>query len=199
MHQSLFALPKIAIEEVENPEAQAAVSKSATQPVPESRIEILTLAETPRTPEPSPIKPSGTQQEHSSPAAVPATKEKPIVKTDNPEALEWTQKSFESVSKGKFNLAIEEASKAIGLDPGLVNPYINRAWAYCETGLYEKAIADCYTALALDPKNALALNNIGLAFHRLEQLSTAQEYYKKACDRKLEVACSNYKLLLSAE
>jgi tetratricopeptide (TPR) repeat protein len=80
-----------------------------------------------------------------------------------------------------------------------VNPYINRAWAYCETGLYEKAIADCYTALALDPKNALALNNIGLAFHRLEQLSTAKEYYKKACDLKLEVACSNYKLLLSPE
>jgi tetratricopeptide (TPR) repeat protein len=119
--------------------------------------------------------------------------------TDNPEALEWTQKSFESASQGKFNLAIDEASKAIALDPGLVNPYINRAWAYCETGLYEKAIADCYTALALEPKNALALNNLGLAFHRLEHLATALEYYKKACDLNLAVACSNYKFLLSAQ
>jgi type II secretory pathway predicted ATPase ExeA/tetratricopeptide (TPR) repeat protein len=190
MHQSLFALPKIAIEEVENPEAQAAVSKSATQPVPESRIEILTLAETHRTPEPSPIKPSGTQQEKSSPSAVP-----PIVKTDNPEAIEWTQKSFESVSQGKYTLAIEEAGKAIALDPGMVNPYINRAWAYSETGVYDKAMADCNTALMLDPDNALAFNNRGLVYHRQGEENRAQQDYKKACDLGIQVGCDNYQVV----
>jgi type II secretory pathway predicted ATPase ExeA len=223
MHQSLFAIPKIAINELEKPAVPSATAKPATQPqaVPKSRVNIRPLAvkkalpgkketpapsvaetspaQTPPAPEPAATEPVTTAKDTSSISIDPPALQKPIVKTDNPEAQEWTQKSFESVSKGRFNLAIDEASKAIGLDPGLVNPYINRAWAYCEKGLYEKAIADCYTALALDPKNALALNNIGLAFHRLEELATAQEYYKKACDLKLEVACSNYKLLRSAE
>ena len=80
-----------------------------------------------------------------------------------------------------------------------MNPYINRAWAYCETGLYEKAIADCQTALTIEPKNALAFNNLGLAYHRMGKLAMARDYYKKACDLKLDVACGNYKLLLSAQ
>ena len=98
---------------------------------------------------------------------------------------------------GLGNKAIDEATKAIGMDPGLVNPYINRAWAYCEIGLYEKAIADCQTALTIEPQNALAFNNLGLAYHRMTQLATARQYYQKACDLKLAVACRNYRLLLS--
>ena len=123
--------------------------------------------------------------------------EKKLEKTDNPTALEWTQKSFESVSQGMFSQAIDQATKAIGLDPGLVNPYINRAWAYSEIGLYQKAIADCQTALTIEPQNALAFNNLGLAYHRMTQLATARQYYQKACDLKLAVACRNYRLLLS--
>jgi hypothetical protein len=222
MHQSLFAIQKIAIEKVKKSAAPSATAKPATQPqtVPESRVNVRPLAEkeaqpkkeetpapsvaetsppqTAPTPEPTATEPVTATKDTGSIAIVPPAIKEPIVKTDNAEALEWTQKSFESVSKGKFNLAIDEASKAIALDPGLLNPYINRAWAYCETGLYEKAIADCYTALELEPKSALAYNNLGLAFHRMEQLATAREYYKKACDLNLNVACSNYKLLLSA-
>jgi hypothetical protein len=221
MHQSLFAIPKIAIKKVEEPAAPSATSKPASKPVPASRVTVRPLAkkkaqpqkeetpapaaavtsppQTPPTPEPTATEPVTTAKDAGSIYIDPPPLQKAIVKTDNQEALEWLQKSFESVSKGRFNLAIEEASKAIGLDPGLVNPYINRAWAYSETGLYEKAIADCYTALAIEPENGLAFNNLGLAFHRMERLATAREYYKKACDLNLNVACNNYKLLLSVQ
>jgi hypothetical protein len=208
MHQSLFAIPKIAIKEVEEPAAPSATSKPASKPVPKSRVTVRPLAvkkaqpKKEKTPGPSMAEASPPRTPRtpgpSAPSVPPAT-EKPIKKTNNQEALEWTQKSFESVSKGRFKLAIDEASKAIGLNPNLANPYINRAWAYSETGLYEQAIADCYAALAIEPKNALAFNNLGLAFHRMEQLATAREYYKKACDLNLNVACNNYKLLLSVQ
>jgi tetratricopeptide (TPR) repeat protein len=217
MHQSLFATPKIAIEKVVKPEAPSATAKPATRSVPEGRVEILALAEnvtvdkkedapsssksdispaeTSRTPKPAPIKPTGTQKEKSSPSEVPAAAAEPVLKTDNPEALEWTQKSFESVSQGKFTRAIEEAGKAIALDPGLVNPYINRAWAYSETGAYDKAIADCNTALTLDPDNGLAFNNRGLVYHRQGEENRAQKDYKIACDMGIKVGCDNYQVV----
>ncbi len=120
-----------------------------------------------------------------------------IKKTNDPEALKWAEKSYASVSQGNFTDAIDEATKAIFLDPGLAISYVNRAWAYIETNQYDKAIADCHTAIKLDPDNALAVNNLGLAYHRMGKLQMAEEYYKQACDMELEIACNNYNIFVT--
>lgn len=115
--------------------------------------------------------------------------------TDNPEAVAWEQRSYDAAVKGYFDQAIAHATKAIELDPGRVNPYINRSWAYIEKGLLEEAIEDGETALLIDPQNAYAMNNLGLAHHRNSQSPKAKDYYQKACDLGLELGCDNFKSL----
>jgi tetratricopeptide (TPR) repeat protein len=111
---------------------------------------------------------------------------------DKKDVTNLVHKSFVLVSQGKFAAAIEAADKAISLDSGLINPYINRAWAFCEIGQYDKAISDCNTVLTSNPDNALALNNRGLAHHRKGELHKAGEDYKKACELNLVIGCQNY-------
>ncbi len=107
------------------------------------------------------------------------------------EALEWAIRSYESVSAGEYDEAIEFASKAIDLEPGLINNYINRSWAYSEKGFYENAIEDSDKAISLDPENFFAFNNRGLAYHRMDNIERALEDYNIACDLGLETACDN--------
>ncbi len=139
---------------------------------------------------------SSEQAQPQVPVEAPRTEEKlkPIgnlQKTDNPDAAIWEQKSYEAAVRGDFDIAITDATKAIELDPGRVNPYINRSWAYIEKNMLEHAIRDCKAALQIDPKNMLAYNNRGLAFQRRAQLPQAQEDYRKACDLGLELGCQN--------
>lgn len=112
-------------------------------------------------------------------------------KTDHPEAVEWEQKSYEAAVQGDFDRAIADATKAIDLDPGRVNPYINRSWAYLEKNMLALAIQDCKTALLIDPKNAFAYNNRGLAYQRKANIALAQDNYRRACELGLELGCQN--------
>ncbi|MGD9223733.1 MAG: tetratricopeptide repeat protein [Desulfobacteraceae bacterium] len=123
-----------------------------------------------------------------------AEKVKPIgklTKTDNPDAAIWEQRSYEAAVRGDFDIAITDATKAIELDPGRVNPYINRSWAYIEKNMLAHAIRDCKAALQIDPENMLAYNNRGLAYQRMAQFPQAREDYRKACDLGLELGCQN--------
>jgi tetratricopeptide (TPR) repeat protein len=139
-------------------------------------------AQTPAAPE---------KKETTTPGDASSNVKNTLVSTNNTEALEWVRKSYQSVSRLDYKAAIAEATKAIALDPGRPEPYINRAWAYTETGVYEKAIEDCTVALRIDPDNALAYNNKGLAYHRMGDLRLARDNYQQACDRKLQIACNN--------
>lgn len=117
----------------------------------------------------------------------------------NPEALKWIQKSYESLMNGNNSEAIIAASVAITLEPGLAKPYINRAWAYSNKGQYDKAIADCNIAIKKDPKSMLAYNNRGVAYQGKGDSEKAKADYQKACSLGLELACKNYKEIVSAE
>lgn len=114
-----------------------------------------------------------------------------IQSTGNPEAATWEQRSYNAAVQGDFEQAIANATKAIALDPGRVNPYINRAWAYLEKNMLDAAINDCKTALLIDPKNAFAYNNRGLVYQRKGKITLAQKDYKMACDLGLELGCQN--------
>ena len=191
---SLSEIPVATVE----PERTKIASAEATSSPMLAEVESKSPTETEKPPEV--FLPEQKQLDHPTKILeVPPSSEMLIKKTNDPEALEWTEKSYESVSKGNFTNAIDEATIAISFDPDLVIPYVNRAWAYIESGQYDKAVADCNTAIKIDPDNALAINNIGLAYHRMGKLQLARKHYKKACDLNMNIACENYKSLSSSE
>ncbi len=110
----------------------------------------------------------------------------------------WIQKSYDSLTSGRYSVAVDAATKAIALDPTLVKPYVNRAWAYSEMGLYNQAIEDGNAALARAPENPMAYNNRGLAYHRKGDFEAAREDYKKACELQLSVGCENHSAISKA-
>jgi tetratricopeptide (TPR) repeat protein len=140
--------------------------------------------------------PDPAKRENAMDTASPAPKPEPKpapTKTVNPEALQWAQKSYESVLKGDAGEAIVAATVALTLEPELVNAYINRSWAYSQKGRYDKAIADCNKALEIDPDNALAYNNRGLAFQEKGDVNSAKADYDKACRLGFDAACRNFR------
>jgi tetratricopeptide (TPR) repeat protein/DNA-binding transcriptional MerR regulator len=200
--------PQPAEKETEQEAAEGVISETIAESgkpvVPEPPItQPKTIASVPTTTKEADAPPTDRTEAASSEQAQPiapveaprtAEKVKPIgnlQKTDNPDAAIWEQKSYEAAVRGDFDIAIADATKAIELDPGRVNPYINRSWAYIEKNMLEHAIRDCKAALQIDPKNMLAYNNRGLAFQRRAQFPQAQEDYRKACDLGLELGCQN--------
>jgi len=59
-----------------------------------------------------------------------------------------------------LELAIEEFSKAIALNPDFADAYNNRGTAYYLLGEQDKARRDFRTALSIDPKNVPAKKNL---------------------------------------
>jgi tetratricopeptide (TPR) repeat protein len=121
-----------------------------------------------------------------------ATVERVCLSLDSASADKWSQTCYENVVKGEWNLAIQAATLAIYYDPGAVNPYINRSWAYAEVRAFEKAIEDCNEALRITPKNAMAFNNRGLVYEKKGDLDRAGKDYIKACELGLKIGCKNY-------
>jgi tetratricopeptide (TPR) repeat protein len=121
-----------------------------------------------------------------------ATTERVCLSLDLASAGKWSQACYEQVVKGEWNQTIQAATLAIYYDPGAVNPYINRSWAYAEVGAFEKAIEDCNEALRLTPKNAMAFNNRGLVYEKKGDMDRAGKDYFKACEFGFEIGCRNY-------
>jgi Flp pilus assembly protein TadD/DNA-binding transcriptional MerR regulator len=136
-------------------------------------------------------EPSPQSPEQSLASAKSERSSTSIRATDNPAAILWEQRSYNAAVQGNFDQAIENATKAIELDPGRVNPYINRSWAYLEKNMLDAAIQDCEKALLIDPRNAFAYNNRGLVYQRKDRISDAEKDYRHACDLGLDLGCQN--------
>ncbi|HEY5603619.1 MAG TPA: tetratricopeptide repeat protein [Gammaproteobacteria bacterium] len=113
--------------------------------------------------------------------------------TATPKVAEWTNKSYQHLQKSEWVEAIRTASAAINLSPNFDIPYVNRATAYIQHGYKDKAQTDIDTALALNPDNALAINMHGYLLQEKGSTQDAMSFYQKACGKKLEIGCSNFK------
>lgn len=82
--------------------------------------------------------------------------------------------------EGSIDLAIEEYTKAIELEPDLAPAYSNRGTVYEELGQYKKAIEDFTKAIELNPDNAFAYCNRGIAYGTLKQYKKAIEDYTQS-------------------
>jgi len=78
--------------------------------------------------------------------------------------------------------AIDDFSKAIGIEPKLPYAFINRGVSWAALGAYDRAIGDFAQALRVDPKSALAYNNRGGAHRDRGEFDRAMADFNKAID-----------------
>ena len=104
----------------------------------------------------------------------------------------WSQIAYQSVTAKKWQRSIQASTMAIYYNPQAIDPYINRAWAYAETKLFEEALQDIDQAITRAPGNTAALNNQGLIYEKQGEWEKAAKSYFKACEKGMELSCKNY-------
>ena len=83
---------------------------------------------------------------------------------------------------GKPQLAYDDYSKAIELNPKAVSPIINRANVSRDLGKNDQAFADYARAIGLEPKAALAYSNRGHLYSDLSKFDEALKDLAKAIE-----------------
>ena len=76
-------------------------------------------------------------------------------------AEEYFNKAFDYGKSGEYQLAIDNFTKCLRIDPDDADAYYNRGYSYDELGNYEDAIADYTRAIRIDPDYIKAYNNRG--------------------------------------
>lgn len=83
-----------------------------------------------------------------------------------------------------LNIAIENYTRAISMDPNFIGAFVGRGGAYIEKGLFEKAIEDLNKGIEMKPTNlfllAMAYVNRGVAHENKDQLNIAIDDYSSA-------------------
>ena len=92
---------------------------------------------------------------------------------------------------GKYQLAIDEYTKAIALKPGDAVAYYNRGSAYAKLGRYQLTIQDYTKAIALKPGDAFYYSARGWAYANMGQNEKADADKYQACsiDRRGSTDC----------
>jgi tetratricopeptide (TPR) repeat protein len=85
-----------------------------------------------------------------------------------------------STQRGRYDDAISYFSKAIEIDPRLVEAYKNRGNIYSRMGKYDQAILDYNKALEIDPADAWVYHYRGNAYHKKGNYDQAISNYNKA-------------------
>ena len=83
---------------------------------------------------------------------------------------------------GKHDLAVQDYSEAIKLEPKNAEAYNNRANAYSLLGQFNHALRDYDQAIKLDPKNARIYANRGMIKLRQGKGEDAQVDFNKAVE-----------------
>ena len=91
--------------------------------------------------------------------------------------------------QGDFDGAIAAYTKAIKLDPTLVNAYVLRGLIYQHMEQYNAAIADYDEVIRLKPDDAMVYSNRGLAKDKLGQHTAAIADYNEAINLEPELSC----------
>ena len=81
---------------------------------------------------------------------------------------------------GQHELAIQDYTEALRLDPQYAIAYYTRGYAYYDLGQYQLAIQDFNEAIRLHPQDALAYYGRGVAYEYLGNYSEAERNFQKA-------------------
>jgi tetratricopeptide (TPR) repeat protein len=91
-----------------------------------------------------------------------------------------------------MNLAIEDYTNAISINQKYVDAFINRSYAYFQTGDYTRVIEDCDKIIALEPANAIIWNRRGSAWYEKEDDDKAITDFSQAIKIKNDYAAAWY-------
>jgi tetratricopeptide (TPR) repeat protein/DNA-binding transcriptional MerR regulator len=170
--------------------SSASIEKAPASSKKEKAQPKQALKDKPKQPQPrkqkaTPVKKPEPEKPKVAALASPTKK----LETIDPAALDWAKKSRESFQKGDIGETIVSATVSIAIEPGQVQPYIDRALAYKQKGLFEKAIADCNRAMVNDPGSAIAVYTRGVVYQAMGQKQNARIDYAKACVMGFVDAC----------
>jgi len=79
-------------------------------------------------------------------------------------AQQYYERAMGHKQMSNWQLAVDDLTEVIRLNPRYQDPYFHRAWAYDELKNYDRAIVDYTQAIALNPQDADAYNNRGWAY-----------------------------------
>ena len=91
----------------------------------------------------------------------------------DPEAEEHFWQGIDFIREGKNDLAMDEFTRAIEIDPGYYYAYYNRARVYYESGELESSIAEYSKAIDLNPDNVYWTIERGLIYLELGEREKA--------------------------
>jgi tetratricopeptide (TPR) repeat protein len=94
--------------------------------------------------------------------------------------IAYNNRGVERRKKGQLDLALQDYTRAIELDPKNAKFYTNRGIAFGETGQMRLALEDIDRALSLDPDYADAYTSRGLVFAETGQFDQAIQDYTRA-------------------
>lgn len=116
-------------------------------------------------------------------------------KTPHPVAKEWEAKSRTMLTQKNADEAIRLASIAIGLAPGFVEAYVDRARGYIMKNNFQQAYDDSNIALLIAPTNDDAALLKGISLENNGQTADALKYYEQSCGFGNAEGCANHKRL----
>jgi tetratricopeptide (TPR) repeat protein len=92
----------------------------------------------------------------------------------------------------QLDLAIEEYTEAIAINPDFADAYLNRGVAYFEKGDFDQAIADYSKAIEFNPQFADAYSNRGVAYAVTGQYDQALVDLSKAIELDEDLARAHF-------
>ncbi|MBF0544314.1 MAG: tetratricopeptide repeat protein [Candidatus Riflebacteria bacterium] len=90
------------------------------------------------------------------------------------------QKGIDFQRRGLFDLAIDEYTRVVEIEPNNFDAMINLGAAYLQKGFAERSITVLQKVLDLDPENSLALFNLGKAYLYRENHEKALDIFLRA-------------------
>jgi Tfp pilus assembly protein PilF len=83
------------------------------------------------------------------------------------------------LNTNRLDESLAELNFTISHAPRWAIPYSYRSAVYMAKADFKKALSDSRKAVAIDPKDALAYNNLGVCFSRLKMFPNAQQAFEK--------------------
>ncbi|MCI0469974.1 MAG: tetratricopeptide repeat protein, partial [Nitrospirae bacterium] len=111
----------------------------------------------------------------------PVKKEIKNIAPSNLTAYEFYSKGYASWSQGDIKTALDYYHKAIEIDPNYENALFELGYIYNDSGEPKKAIQYYTRAASLYPKKDV-LNNLGLAYSKIDDYANAEIWYKKSLE-----------------
>ncbi len=105
-----------------------------------------------------------------------------IVSKSPGKARAITNRGNAYANRGQWDMAIEDYSRALRIDPKFPITLISRGLAYKNLGHFDKAIADYTRAVGIDPNNTITYSNRGICYFNLGEREKAIDDFTRAIE-----------------